>query len=126
MDNLGKSVLYFFEKTIHKTLYELPEDFLNRIDNVAFLVEDWPSPVQMNSLNMKNGLLFGLYQGVPLTKRTSQYSSLPDKITIFAGPLIMVSQSVDDLKLRINDTLYHEIGHFFGLNDFQIKSAQRA
>src|SRR5579863_2204088 len=109
------------EEIVDQAIADLPEEFRKQMDNVAVIVEAWPSHQELKDSNMlPNSLLFGLYRGIPKTKRTIYYSSLPDKITIFAGPILAVSQDQEDAKRRIKDTVHHEIGHHFGMSDEQL------
>lgn len=117
-----------FEKIVNETIKNLPLEFASRMENVDVLIEDWPNNFDMASIQRHPGksLLFGLYRGVPKTKRGNYYSGvLPDKITIFAGPILLVSKDKEDAKRRIKDTVLHEIGHHFGLSDEQIYKVQR-
>lgn len=115
-----------FEKVVDETLKELPEEYSKEVDNVGVMIEDWPTWDDYHAAKTSpNSLLFGLYRGIPKTKRGSNYSAvLPDKIKIFAGPILLVSKSLEDLKIRIKKTVLHELGHYFGLSDEQIYSAQ--
>jgi predicted Zn-dependent protease with MMP-like domain len=99
-----------FEQVIEETLALLPEDLRSRMSNVAIVVDDEPPP----------GVpLLGLYQGVPLTRRTSSYGGvLPDKITIYRGPLERRYGAVPaSLRQEIRRVVLHEIAHHFGISD---------
>ena len=111
------------EDIVEEAVRELPEEFSSNLDNVGFVVEAWPGHYEFESIKAhpSNTLLFGLYHGVPKTKRLSSYSSLPDKITIFAGPILMISKDIKDAKKRIKKTVLHEIGHHFGMSDEQLR-----
>jgi predicted Zn-dependent protease with MMP-like domain len=115
-----------FEKIVKQTLEELPEKYSKEIDNVGVIVEPWPNWEDYYSARVHpSSLLFGLYKGIPKTKRGVYYGGvLPDKIKIFAGPILMVSKSLEDAKERIKKTVLHELGHYFGLSDQQIYAAQ--
>ncbi len=118
-----------FEKIVDTTIENLPSEFASKMENVDVLIEDWPSNFEMSSIQTHPGksLLFGLYRGVPKTKRGNYYSGvLPDKITIFAGPILLVSKDKEDAEKRIKDTVLHEIGHHFGLSDEEIYRAQKS
>jgi predicted Zn-dependent protease with MMP-like domain len=111
------------EEIVDQVVKNLPEEFATAMDNVGLVVEPWPTAQEFESIKAhpSNSLLFGLYHGVPKTKRLSNYSSLPDKITIYAGPILMVSKDLDDAKTRIKNTVLHEIGHHFGMTDEQLR-----
>jgi len=107
-----------FGKIVDGAVKSLPKEFLEKLENVAIVIEDWPSG--------ERGLLFGLYQGIPKTKRGGYGigPTLPDKITIFKIPILMTSESHSDAEAKIKDTVIHEIGHHFGLSDHEIRRAQ--
>lgn len=111
------------DEIVEQVIKELPEEFSSKLDNVGFVVDAWPDNFEMESIKAhpSNTLLFGLYRGIPKTKRSSSYSSLPDKITIFAGPILMVSKDAEDAKERIKKTVLHEIGHHFGMSDLNLR-----
>lgn len=113
------------EILVAEAIKSLPKEFKRELDNVGFVVEAWPTEEEMESIRAHPGsLLFGLYRGIPKTKRFSNYTSLPDKIIIYAGPILMTSGSFEELKAKIQETVFHEIGHHFGLSDEQIRKAQ--
>lgn len=115
-----------FEKIVQEVVETLPQDFRGKLDNVAITVEPWPTPRDLQSIRAHpRTLLFGLYRGVPQTQRGAHYSALPDKIVIFAGPILAVSQDREDAKRRIRKTVLHEIGHHFGMSEAQIRHAER-
>lgn len=111
-----------FEELVSKSLDELPKKYISRLDNVAIVVEDEPTHDQLQKLHLHHGqTLFGLYEGIPLTKRGSNYSLvLPDKITIFKLPIEASVHDHHQLKEQIKHTLWHEIAHFFGLDHDRI------
>lgn len=111
-----------FEKLVGEAIDSLPEEFAKRLDNVSVVVEDWPTPSQMKKMGLPTwALLFGLYQGVPQTKRGIYYSSIPDKITIFKSSILRVSRTPEEIRAQVRTTVIHEIGHHFGLSDEQLK-----
>ncbi len=111
-----------FEQIVSDGIDAVPGKYLSRLDNVAFVVEDEPSAEQRQRMQLKPyETLFGLYEGIPMTKRGSNYNLvLPDKITIFKKPLEHASNSLADLKERVRHTVWHEVAHFFGLEHQQI------
>ncbi len=116
------------EDLVKQTVEELPEEFKSALDNVDILVEDWPTQEDLRSIFAHPGVtLFGLYRGIPKTKRiTSNYNAvLPDKIVIFAGPIFRFSPTLDAAKKQIKNTVLHELGHYFGMSEVAIRKAQR-
>ena len=111
-----------FEKLIGEALDSLPKEFAKKLENVGVTFENWPSPMQVTKLRLnRRSLLFGLYEGIPLTQRRNYTGVLPDKITIFKYPILMVSRNADDVRARVRRTVIHEIGHHFGLSDKEMK-----
>lgn len=110
-----------FEKLVNDAIEGLPEEFQSKLDNVDFVVEEWPSRehIRMAKINPRS-LLFGLYQGTPKTRRTAG-SIFPDKITIFAGPILRVSRTPEQVKAQVTRTVKHEIAHHFGMDEHSIR-----
>ncbi|MBI2022670.1 metallopeptidase family protein [Candidatus Daviesbacteria bacterium] len=116
-----------FEDIVDEAVEDLPDDFRQALDNAGIVVELWPTEEEMQRIKLHPGsLLFGLYQGIPKTKRGSNYSALPDKISIFIGPILMVSKNLEDAKGRIKKTVLHEIGHHFGMSEEMIREAEES
>lgn len=111
-----------FDTLIGKAMSELPQDYIQRLDNVAITYADSPTPEQLQKQGVEEGqLLLGLYEGIPLTQRNSAYTFvLPDKITIFKLPILSISYDEADLFERIKRTLWHEIAHHYGLGHDRI------
>ena len=112
-----------FERLVAEALDSLPEDILQHMDNVEVIVEDWPSRAQMARAGLGPGYtLFGLYEGVPLTKRSSSYGLVPpDKITIFRGPIEVTYTDEDERRRCVVRTVIHEIAHHFGLDEDRLQ-----
>lgn len=110
-----------FEHLVEEALTDIPDALWNKIDNVAVVVEEWPSPHQLESVGMRSGggLLLGLYEGVPLTARSHAYGLVaPDKITIFRGPILRVCPPDEAaIRAQVRRTVLHEIAHHFGISD---------
>jgi predicted Zn-dependent protease with MMP-like domain len=107
-----------FEDTVEAAMESLPDDLRSAMSNVAILVEDEPP----------RGLpLLGLYQGVPLTGRSSAYSGVPpDKITIYRGPLErLYGHDPELLRSQIRRVVLHEIAHHFGISDERLRELDR-
>ena len=103
-----------FEEIVAEALDEIPEALWKVIDNVVVTVEEWPTRRHIDRVGLGPGnTLLGLYEGVPLTVRTSHYGLVaPDKITIFRGPILQVSPADEDaVRAQIRQTVLHEIAH---------------
>ncbi len=115
-----------FERLVQSAVDAIPEKYGKHIRNLAFVVEDHPSPLQQAKLHLVEGqLLFGLYEGIPLTKRSQGYNLvLPDKITIFREPIAAMSPNTGALRQLVNKTVWHEVAHYFGLDHDQIHALE--
>jgi predicted Zn-dependent protease with MMP-like domain len=111
-----------FARVVRDALAELPPAFAARLDNVAVLIADRPSPSQLRSLGLApDETLFGLYEGTPLGERgTSYHLALPDRVTIFREPILEACASIQEMKDEIRLTVIHELGHHFGLSDAEL------
>ena len=116
-----------FEKLVGEALDSLPEEFAKKLNNVAVVVEDESTLYQLRkSKILPTSLLFGLYEGVPQTKRGAYYSALPDKITIFKNSILYVSKTEEDVREQVRSTVIHEIGHHFGLSDEELRRFRKS
>jgi predicted Zn-dependent protease with MMP-like domain len=105
-------------RLMQSALDELPERYADALSNVIFRVERAILPRDRRRLELGNATLYGLYEGVPLTQRTSGYDRvLPDRITLYWGPLLRDFPDEDDLDKEVHNTLYHEIAHYFGMDE---------
>ena len=120
-----------FEQIVDDAVAEVPKIFLDKLSNVAIIVQDYPSREQLGKLGVTNSkrsrpyLLLGLYQGVPQTKRWGGGSFFPDKITIFKSPIEYLSNSEKDVKRIVRDTVKHEIAHHFGFSEEDIRKTKK-
>ena len=111
-----------FERLVADALDELPEWVREHMSNVALVVMPWPTPAQLQSVDMGHTLL-GLYEGVPLTRRgRGYYLVAPDRISLFQGPLEAFAATDDALVALIQRTIVHEIAHHFGFSEEHIRS----
>jgi len=96
------------------------------MQNIAIVVEDEPDQDLLDDMEVEPpDTLLGLYQGTPLTERTSSYGNvLPDRVLIFQGPHERAADDEDDLVVAIGETLIHEIGHYFGLSEEEIEEIE--
>ena len=100
-----------FDAIVEESLDDVPAELLDMLDNVVFLVEEEPPAADPD--------LLGIYEGTPLTERGEWWGhgSLPDRITLFRGPLSRMCDDVEDLREEIAVTVVHEIAHHFGIDD---------
>ncbi len=112
-----------FEQLVVEALDGLPQFFLERLQNIDVVVAAWPTKLELKSVGLKPGhLLLGLYHGVPLTKRTGSYNMvLPDKITIFQGPIERICRTPEQIKAQVKRTVKHELAHHFGISDERLR-----
>lgn len=97
---------------------ELPSEILAHLDNVAIVVQRWPTRAQMATADVEHrDELFGLYEGIPLTERAGYNLVLPDKITIFQGAVESACNSREEMAREVKVTVAHEIAHHFGIDD---------
>jgi predicted Zn-dependent protease with MMP-like domain len=116
-----------FQRVVSAAYELIPDDFRVRMENIALIVEPEPSAHQLARAGVPRGsTLFGLYEGRPLTVR-SVFDSfvLPDRITIFQGPHERAAYSPEHLAKLVEDTMWHEVAHYFGMNESQVRSAER-
>lgn len=100
----------------------IPKLYYEKLHNVAFVVEDEPNEEQRKKLKLHcNQSLYGLYEGIPLTKRGANYNLvLPDKITIFRLPIAYSNNSLEEAARQVRKTVWHEVAHYFGLDHDRI------
>ncbi len=108
-----------FEQLVSRAVESLPEEFFDRLENVDIVVADEPSRAQFEQSGLdKDELLLGLYEGVPITERTSGYSLVvPDKISVFRKNVEAVCNSDDEIVKEVRRVVLHEIAHHFGIDD---------
>ncbi len=113
-----------FERLVEEAIDEIPEYFKKHIENVEFIVKDYPSVFELKRANIYGkGILLGLYEGVPLGKRGPGYQAvLPDRITLYMYPIIEEAKRLHmPLKEKVKKVLMHEIGHYFGLSEYELR-----
>ena len=102
-----------FEALVVAELDLLPDDMIDGLDNVVFVVEDRPEDGSLD--------LLGLYDGVALTERGQYgFGEIPDRIVLYREPLLELVEDLDELKDQIHVTLVHEIAHFYGIDDSRL------
>jgi len=116
-----------FEKIVQEALDGLPVKFKKHLDNIAVIVETKPSrDVYEKTGGSPFSSILGLYHGVPLKHRGPYYGNLPpDVIVIYQEPIEQFSSSEEDIRKKVREVVLHEIGHFFGLSDKELKEIEK-
>ncbi|MEJ2201463.1 MAG: metallopeptidase family protein [Desulfuromonadaceae bacterium] len=108
-----------FERLVARAIHMIPDEFLRRVDNLSFQIEDWADAETLNEAGLRDPRdLLGHYRGCPLPERTHQYQDLADVITIY-------QQAVEDCHRRtgtgllriVGETVLHELAHYFGFDE---------
>ena len=115
-----------FEALVEKSLRKLPKPFKDKVANIAVVVEDWADDETLAEMGIEPpDTLYGLYQGVDITHRDSTYGNvLPDVITIYQGPIQEDCDTVEEMEELVRDTVVHEVGHYFGLDDDRLSELE--
>jgi len=111
-----------FSRALREALLDLPPMCRDALANVAVVVEEWPPDDLLKELGVPpDDTLYGIYHGVPLPERSVQDSGLlPDKISVYRGPLVEDFPDRNELCRQIRITLLHEIGHYFGMDEEEL------
>lgn len=105
-----------FENAVGDALDLVPEELMDQVDNVVFLIEEEPpDEIEPDTL--------GLYEGTPLTERDSWWAtgSLPDRIYVYRGPTLRMCESREEVIEEVAVTVIHEIAHHFGIDDERLR-----
>ena len=101
--------------------------FKEALENIGIIVEELPSDEVVRKMKLRSKYdLLGLYEGIPLTKRGSWYGmqpAAPDKITIYQINIERVCRTDEELRRKIKDVVIHEIGHYFGMSEEEVRAA---
>jgi len=109
-----------FDRLVERAFAKIPAHFRARMKNVALVVEPEPPPTPGGTT------LLGLYQGRPLTARSVfEGFAMPDRITIFQGPHQRLARSAEHLEKLVEETVWHEVAHYFGMDEKQVRAAER-
>ena len=116
-----------FDLLVERACAKIPRQFRRRLSNVAFVVEAEPSPQQLRAAGVAAGqTLLGLYRGRPLTQRSvSDSFVMPDQIVIFQGPHERMARNPAHLEKIVEDTVWHEVAHYFGMDETRVRRAER-
>jgi predicted Zn-dependent protease with MMP-like domain len=112
-----------FERLVGEALDSLPSEFQEKLENVDVVIRPWPTREELRRAGLSpRQTLFGLYEGVPLTKRTSRYGMvLPDRITIYQGPIEAYCRTAEEVRHKVRQVVMHEMGHHFGISDERLR-----
>jgi predicted Zn-dependent protease with MMP-like domain len=115
-----------FERLVERALTKLPRRFRTRLENIAVVVEDWADAETLDEMGIEPpDTLYGLYRGTDLTRRDLQYGGvLPDVIAIYQGPIQEDCETVEEMEELVRDTVAHEVGHYFGLDDDRLSELE--
>ena len=122
-DRLGPGAEDAFGALVDAAIGNLPAEFRARLDSVAIVVEDEPTPEQLASVGAFG--LFGLYQGVPRTRWGADAAAVPSKITIFRGPLERAHRDPAALAAAVEEVVRHEVAHHLGIDDRRLGELDR-
>ncbi len=111
-----------FERVVGEALESLPKRFADLVENVVIAVEEEPSDEDLDCIDddgddADDSELLGIYRGVALTERTHDMQLLPDEIAVFRGPINRVTRTRQEAVHEVRETVIHELGHYFGLDD---------
>jgi predicted Zn-dependent protease with MMP-like domain len=112
-----------FDELVRRALAQIPEPFAARLDSVAIVIDDEATPEQLASVGAHG--LFGLYQGVPRTTYGADWAQVPSKITIFRRPLERAYRNPTARARAVEETVFHEVAHHFGISDARLRELQR-
>jgi predicted Zn-dependent protease with MMP-like domain len=117
-----------FEQLVTRAVETLPEEFLDRLENIVVVVENRPTSTQLAEARVgRSHTLLGLYEGVPLTKRGRNYGLVPpDMITIFQKPIESECKNDAEITTEIQKVVQHEIAHHFGIGEATLKQIEKA
>ena len=99
---------------------------MERLENVAIVVEEEPGPARLHSLGMRaNEFLLGLYEGVSQSEGGKYHRGMPDRITIFQRPIEALARTDSDVERMVAETVRHEIAHHFGMDEGEVRRAEQ-
>jgi len=115
-----------FQALVDEAIASLPQRFRDAMVNMAIVVEEDPTEEQLAEVEVEApDTIYGLYEGTPLPERQSGHGNdIPDKITLFRGPILEDSENENDVVVGIGETLIHEVGHYFGLSEDEIMETE--
>mgnify|MGYP001599789130 CR=1 FL=1 len=118
------SSIEHFDRLVEKALETLPEEYRKYLTNITIIIEDYPGSEDARRLNSKKELLLGLFSGVPYPKKGGFFNipyPLPDKIILFQKNIENICSTEKELIEQIQKTFIHEVGHYFGLSERDLR-----
>lgn len=114
-----------FGEMMEEALHDIPSPFKEKIENLAFMAEPYPSESDLGRVGLDDKYsLLGIYSGVPYTHRNTYYmNTTPDRIILFQKNIERYCDNEDELKEKIREVLIHEIAHYFGMDEDQVRAA---
>jgi predicted Zn-dependent protease with MMP-like domain len=114
-----------FSEMMEDELHAIPEPFKEKIENLVFMVEPYPSDSDLGRVGLTDRYsLLGIYSGVPYTSRNTYYmNTTPDRIILFQKNIERYCHTEEELKVKIREVLIHEIAHYFGMDEDQVRAA---
>jgi predicted Zn-dependent protease with MMP-like domain len=114
-----------FHALMEKAIEEIPEVFKSKIENLVFISEPYPSQSDLDRMGLKSKYsLLGLYSGVPYTHRSTWYGNVtPDRIILFQRNIESHCRNIDQLYEKIKEVIIHEVAHYFGMDEDEIRQA---
>lgn len=107
-----------FEQLVADGLTIIPKELRSYMSNVQIVIDEEPNRELLDEMDVPDDEnLFGVYSGVPLTERTTEYSGLPDRIIIFRKPFLEEFDNPLDIRREVARTVIHEIAHHFGIEE---------
>lgn len=116
-----------FEKLAEEALAQIPKKFKKLISNLALIVEEKPSrEIFEKTGSTPLSSILGHYHGVPFKHRGPFYGNIPpDVIVIYQKPIENICSTEEEIKKKVREVVFHEIGHYFGLSDKELKEIER-
>ena len=114
-----------FQNYMEKALEAIPEAFSSKMDNIVFIIEPYPSENDLSRLGLNDRRqLLGLYSGIPYTRRDTGYmGTMPDRIILFQKNIESLCRTEEQLVDKIKEVVIHEVAHYFGMDDEEIRNA---
>lgn len=114
-----------FQSIMEKAIDKIPDYFQKKLENIVFLVEQYPSDTDLSRVGLRDrSSLLGLYSGVPYTYRNTGYTgSIPDRIILFQKNIERLCNTSEQLEHKIIEVVIHEVAHYFGMDDDEIRDA---